>query len=813
MGCDADKQEPVVRFLSVLNDLGNRSEIEIQAASELAADLSYLQDLEMEQLRKYLSDPTVFEVYSNILGHLDNSFWGPDGNPIDDSSDRIVSVRTGKLKKSLMGKSRLPADLDEIEGPQKAEKPPSDPEITASGAPESTAAAPGAVPEGAGTTTQGGSSSSSSSKKKKRVKDPVDLFERRQKYKERAKDLFRTPVTPYESRDQSCILALGSEKGEISLVRVTPERVAPRAKTTTTNGASAADSENNSLSAATAGMSNDDAFAYVFGGKSLKLHRETICTWQAHEPGQKITSLKLLPGVQALISCGDSCSVKIWPLDTYFGSDGRDPEDELNGVDHCWVQDQSVLDSVESYRHDTKKLILSDTVFYKKPWVNVVLGPDVTSKTLAWYMPRCLRKSLLFKYQAYRVLEKLRTQDLLGEEEGSLHVQTSIKLYDRYYGKLKAEQDLKNEYARREAEKLKEKSKGISLVEVKSYTVSSVKPLPEPDSLRPLTIFKEMTQTHEKPWVSNWQPMKHVLREQEQRKAQAAAAKDEKKGRRASVTNLQLGKKKKAKGKDPDADMFFPDRLNKASHEWNFERLYGKGGAGHPAGEKVLRRTYSDIKSGLSWRPEYDQFNTDRKRRVEEDNTQRRRRKPGQPDITSNHLPAEERMKILMETIAEPLVHEHRDPTSERMATRKWQSFVDKEKASLPQSSNIDWLRTTMPARFRTDKTQGAASPERHISSPEKTRFLTTLSDFSAVRRRVEGTKPSKDTRDKFKPEVNVGRDFAVSGGDVMLKGGEAARRRVSDMQQMLLRQYPRRPPEEEQMLMDLASKPGAILM
>ena len=44
----------IERFLKVLNDLGNCTDIEMTAAAELAADLNSLIDLEVDQLRTYL---------------------------------------------------------------------------------------------------------------------------------------------------------------------------------------------------------------------------------------------------------------------------------------------------------------------------------------------------------------------------------------------------------------------------------------------------------------------------------------------------------------------------------------------------------------------------------------------------------------------------------------------------------------------------------------------------------------------------------------------------------------------------------------
>ncbi len=279
---------------------------------------------------------------------------------------------------------------------------------------------------------------------------------------------------------------------------------------------------------------------------------------------------------------------------------------------------------------------------------------------------------------------------------------------------------------------------------------------------------------------------------------------------------LSGGPGKKSRKQIKLSEIPFPDRLTKASNEWNFERLYGRQeSTTHAAqqaqqttgklAEKVLRRTFSDTKS-LSWRPEYDEFAPDhlKPKKPEE---QRRRKKQD----SSVHMPAEQRLAQLKETIAEPISRVSKDPSREMLKIRKWESFLTKEKGTLPDSQNVDWLRQTMPARFRADKTHGAASPERHISSPEKARFLLDLEANREARIKREGLKPSLDTRSKFKPEVNMGRDYSVSGGDVMLRAGEAARRRSSDMQHMLLRQYPRRSPEEEQKLMDIASKAGEV--
>eukprot|EP00392_Amoebophrya_sp_AT5.2_P015508 g15714.t1 len=766
----ASASELAERFLTVLYDLPNRSDIELQAASELSADFGYLQDLELASLKQYFSDPRLFEEWSFILGKLDETFWGPDGNPIDDTSDQLVST-TGKLKKSLMGKSALPVDAQE-------EAEAADEKNQSLGPP----------------------------KTKKRVKDPRDLFERRQKYRERARDLFKgQPGVPssgvnYETKDQSCILCLGNEKGEISLVRIRPERVSARA------AARMFSQQASSMAAVDElhhGQTPDLETAFgaapgiPYGQKQLVIHRETVCTWKAHE--SKVAMLKLIPGVQALISCGETGDVKIWPLDTYFGSDGRDPENELTGVDHSFVQK-----SLE----DRQKLIISDTVFYKKPWVSLTLGPETISKTHAFYLPRVLRQSLLFAYQGYRVMTKLRTNAAIEDEENSLYFQTSIMLYDRYFGKLMAAQELLNEHKRREAEILKEKSKGISLVEVKSYTVSQVKAAPEPDSLRPLTIFKELTQATEKPWVSNWVPRRKILDDAVGMTTAPAAVKPTRRG-----SMLGGGKKKK---QIKPSEVPFPERLTKAANEWNFERLYGKGGQGFPAkGEKALRRTFSDMRQ-LSWNNAYEEFAPDHLKRGSKAEEPVRRRKRQSADHHmggSDHLPAEERMKLLKETIAEPVLRPTKDPNVAILRTKKWETFLTKEKDSLPVSTNIDWLRQTMPALYRADRTFGAASPERLFQepSPEKAKFLHELEENKTTLKRREGTKPSLDTQSKFRPEVNMGRDYAVSGGDVMLRAGEGARRRAANMQQMLLRQYPRRSPEEEQKLMDTAGKAGEV--
>merc|ERR1711976_171016 len=98
-------------------------------------------------------------------------------------------------------------------------------------------------------------------------------------------------------------------------------------------------------------------------------------------------------------------------------------------------------------------------------------------------------------------------------------------------------------------------------------------------------------------------------------------------------------------------------------------------------------------------------------------------------------------------------------------------------------------MSETMPGGFRVPAgftrradRMGFHQPQRFLDRPNTSQHLLPLADNIGRRRRIEGHTPSANTCQKFAPEVNVGRNYRVTGRDVTLRPGELTKGRIKNM-------------------------------
>jgi hypothetical protein len=118
-----------------------------------------------------------------------------------------------------------------------------------------------------------------------------------------------------------------------------------------------------------------------------------------------------------------------------------------------------------------------------------------------------------------------------------------------------------------------------------------------------------------------------------------------------------------------------------------------------------------------------------------------------------------------------------------------------------------------LPPRVPTDL---STSPEKkgasQFSSTHSAGFgisqsspnLDPGSPFGGSRMRPAGPGPSQNTQSKFAPDTNVGRVYALSGGDVRLRASEQSTILVKTMKKMIDNKYPRLSPEQEKEIMGM---------